>query len=811
MTAIDGGGDGRDSSPDPRRRSRRRRRPGTTATALLLLAVAAASSPSAADAARSFAPRSLQSPWATEATFVPCSERTNQGQCKKDLACLWVATAGRCIELPVPQPPPATPTYEPTPGDGLDTPAPVSPAPVEPPTPPPVESTTPPPSPPPTDPPVDSPRPTPLPTPAATPTPTPLPTNRPTDPPTNVPTARPTARPTEGPTRSPTPYPTASPSSRPTRAPSSSPTEPPSAGPTAAPSRAPSRSPSASPTRRPTESPTLSPTSSNRPSPLIWPSASPSASTFPTSDPTAFPSEGPSESPTDPPTTSPTDRPTASPTPRPTSKPTPRPSAEEGGTPRPTIATRPPTARPTVPERRYRVFSSMALQGLDAQMDRDAVEVWIGVTEARIERHAVEIVGDGGTDVATTVWLDKQSVLGEGRRRRGQLRNGGFPRRLEATSLRITFTVTIKFDSETSAWDANEMVAAGFRSLEDQREYVLNLQEEDYEAFGAVEGMAMTVDGTVITETEENESKPADPPKQNLTVYYIVGGALGGSLLLLIAVVIWACRRKREDGKGHDALRSKASSPMSAKSAASPDPTAKVGGGAPAPPEEAFPTQQPRIPQSPPKPRPSPPQTYFGTIESREGGEDDVSTLGDPYFGDGVQAAEPRADETVAESMISSEQELYVYGVGRPRLMTGGSGTKAGEQSTVGGDGTKSGQMFGDDTALEDAYRSPETSLGGGVSASSPRGAQRVVVEAPPGKLGIVVDNPAGDLPVVHAIKETSVLNGRAGVGDRLLKVDEVDCRGMTAVQVSRLISSRSRNPTRTLVLLRGGGGPGEG
>jgi C-terminal processing protease CtpA/Prc len=67
-----------------------------------------------------------------------------------------------------------------------------------------------------------------------------------------------------------------------------------------------------------------------------------------------------------------------------------------------------------------------------------------------------------------------------------------------------------------------------------------------------------------------------------------------------------------------------------------------------------------------------------------------------------------------------------------------------------------------------------------------------------------VIDNPTRHIPIVHAIKETSVLHGRVKVGDLLLSVDEVDCRGMTAVAVSQLISSRSRNPNRTLRLLRG-------
>ena len=72
------------------------------------------------------------------------------------------------------------------------------------------------------------------------------------------------------------------------------------------------------------------------------------------------------------------------------------------------------------------------------------------------------------------------------------------------------------------------------------------------------------------------------------------------------------------------------------------------------------------------------------------------------------------------------------------------------------------------------------------------------------GRLGIVLDNPGGGLPVVHAIDRTSALRGEVLVGDMLLSVDEVDCRGMSCHDVSMLLGSRSQNAVRTLVLARG-------
>ena len=74
---------------------------------------------------------------------------------------------------------------------------------------------------------------------------------------------------------------------------------------------------------------------------------------------------------------------------------------------------------------------------------------------------------------------------------------------------------------------------------------------------------------------------------------------------------------------------------------------------------------------------------------------------------------------------------------------------------------------------------------------------------APPGKLGLIIANPRKDMPIILQMKEGSVLHGMVHVGDLLLSVDEVDCRGMVASEVSDLVGSRSLQRVRTLVLLR--------
>jgi len=74
---------------------------------------------------------------------------------------------------------------------------------------------------------------------------------------------------------------------------------------------------------------------------------------------------------------------------------------------------------------------------------------------------------------------------------------------------------------------------------------------------------------------------------------------------------------------------------------------------------------------------------------------------------------------------------------------------------------------------------------------------------APPGKLGVVIDTPDDGAPVVHAVKETSVVVDKVMVGDKLMAVDDEDVRTLTAIKVSKLISRKSANPSRKLTILR--------
>jgi hypothetical protein len=172
--------------------------------------------------------------------------------------------------------------------------------------------------------------------------------------------------------------------------------------------------------------------------------------------------------------------------------------------------------------------------------------------------------------------------------------------------------------------------------------------------------------------------------------------------------------------------------------------------------------------------------------------QDDVSTLGDPTFGASMHqiAGLLDKDETVAgQSFVSGDYEYNkAYGVpGGQRSTATSSDTSKRTGLVVFGSELGQDSMLSDDDSFEEQFH----------------GEVLINVIAPAGKLGMVVDTPAGGVPVVHAIKETSVLSSQVRVGDRLLSVDGEDCSGLTAMQVSKLISQKAQNPTRALVFSR--------
>ena len=78
-----------------------------------------------------------------------------------------------------------------------------------------------------------------------------------------------------------------------------------------------------------------------------------------------------------------------------------------------------------------------------------------------------------------------------------------------------------------------------------------------------------------------------------------------------------------------------------------------------------------------------------------------------------------------------------------------------------------------------------------------------IEIDAPAGMLGIVVDSSQLGPPVIHAIKESSVLAEKLMVGDRIVYFDSVDTTELSSMQLTKLIGSKSENATRRFGVIR--------
>lgn len=424
-----------------------------------------------------------------------------------------------------------------------------------------------------------------------------------------------------------------------------------------------------------------------------------------------------------------------------------------------------------------------------AKLDDTALIKWEKKTIQQILTHNAE-----NADVMTVTLDNISQEEAEGGQQRS-LRRRFLLRHLtgEEGPLTIDFDAIVKSDESSSltAQDANDIVSAGFSTSARQTEYIYSLKSADSSVFGGIGRMVMVVDGTTLETSSgggntgiDGVQRPEDggggngsDPANNGggSMGAIIGGVVGGALVLFVVVgsILYSRRRQHETstsgsfskdtkGVGDDIMGKEWST--------------RTGNDSPDAQTCATP--------------------YLGTIESREG-EDDVSTLGDPYFGEAINASDTG---TVAESMISSD--MLALGVKRNKGFSSNASRMDATTATgyTSGVGSAYPMTFADDTTLDDAYQTPADLEYG---EEDDEDYERVVVVAPSGKLGIVIDNPSGGIPFVHAIKESSVLHGKVFVGDLVLSVDEVDCRGMHSLAVSKLISKRSENPARTLSLLR--------
>ena len=425
----------------------------------------------------------------------------------------------------------------------------------------------------------------------------------------------------------------------------------------------------------------------------------------------------------------------------------------------------------TQSRQRFEVQASMELKPWDGEWNSGHQKLWRRITQQRVRSHALELIerddletysslaNDGG-ELSVTITVGSTELGPSSQRRLGSA----------DPTLTIDFSTVIEFPSSSSDWDAAEMLSIGFSSVRDQNEYLETLKSES--RFAGVATMNLRVGGTQVAEAPVSLMKSSlssnDGSRSDKSLTYLIVGIVGG-ILVAVAIVISAAfyLKKRSSRTGHIDLNSVGSVDSFKHEESDCDRTQSSS------PSPEFERNERR--------------PYFGTVRTSH--QSDVSTIGDPYIGEPV-SRDPVSDDTVA----LSEHEV-LYGGAHPltsRVLSTSTGMTSGAFS--------SGRriVFRDDEGLEDVWLDPTTGITSGGSTTKCR---RVTVEAPPGKIGIVLDG--SDCAVVSAVANTSPLRADVAIGDILVEIDGLDVTGMRAQLVSQLISSKSKRPRRTLVLMR--------
>jgi len=350
--------------------------------------------------------------------------------------------------------------------------------------------------------------------------------------------------------------------------------------------------------------------------------------------------------------------------------------------------------------------------------------------------------GEGGNRrrLGSSAWLRRLQSMG----------NAG-PNRLVITSVSI---VSFKSAEEYATSELAEMVGEAFNSEEDRALYIKSLKDTKEESFLGISSVVVKINGDYVPEDPNSQPTPSGGGGSNEdekgvfanffeAIPWIYAGPAAGAILLLFIVAVCVCVRQNARKKAFMA--------------------------------NAYGTKVSK------------------TIIDVDNG-DDVSTLGDPVFSSRTMLASGdrtivstdyeyarqygRNDAPTAASPKSYEADRSITSGSRITMATAANGIRKMDAS-----------LFSDDASFEKQYCDQE---------------QNIEVHAPAGKLGVVIDTPVGGFtPVVHAIKDSSVLADKVRVGDQLLSVDDIDVTLFSSVEVSRLISSRAHQPSRVLLFLR--------
>ena len=483
------------------------------------------------------------------------------------------------------------------------------------------------------------------------------------------------------------------------------PTGIPTGRPTVAVTASPSVRPSVVSSEEPSASPSLAPSVSADPS--ASPSASPSMSAQPSGSPSVTPSTTPSAEPTPVASDSPSVAPTVNPSARPSSNPT---------------TSFPPTPAPSAPPTRagdqYGPETTenlvMNIRGIDAIEDEKA---WEDVTAQHVmdffnidnpDEKAFDVTAL--IDVTAQIDVTDQSAGSFGRRARDLVEVRVRTRALQTgKNLEVTYNQRSlwKTPDDPTLVNGEYIASKPFATRVAIESYIRSLKAlspyyDDITSIGSIR-----IDPPAPAPVEKTPPPPKEDDKTML--YIIIGVCCGGALLLfIIGAFIYRRRKERRENEYLE----------------------EVGNG---------------------------PQSSMRDLESGAGG--------------------PVVDSGGSGSMSSSS---------------------SGNSSNIKSRSSASASYSSQDSATRGDTVSP-------LIAKARTGSEEMInVSAPAGKLGVIVDTPPEGGPAyVCEIKDTCPIIDQIHLEDKIIAVDDEDVQQMTAVNVSKLLARKARNPERKITVLR--------
>jgi len=407
-------------------------------------------------------------------------------------------------------------------------------------------------------------------------------------------------------------------------------------------------------------------------------------------------------------------------------------------------------------------------------LSNESIATWESITE----EHIIEYLNTISTTLLNSVdevvvtHIDDSVISGDTRNLFLRSPNENTRRKLDVENilLQIICVIDVKYRTTVKTFDMHGSVSDAFRTASAKFEYTSSLQSVSPEIFGLAEFTTASIppksttpktspdDDTVDDNYEEEDDDVKSESSNDDVTIITISVSIGTGVLIISMLAVWARQKRKLSMEGEQILLA-----LDEEVLIDDDDTASV--------EEAV-------------------VARILTVGKRSE-NDSISALDDPTVfqaGNVSKSFDNRDDWTIANNTLGDESLVQVPTDGAYARIYGQS------SRSISSTGSSDANATRDDTLMSKDIKSHNENIG----------QQRIEIDAPSGKLGIVIDSPGlNQAPMVHAIKETSVLSDILHVGDRIVAFNGEDTRTLTPIMLTKKISATFDMEDRRFVILR--------